>query len=88
MVDRASELKCLNPPSAIRSSKNTDGASIDLSESMFLDVMNPIEFSVSASAWEVSKSHITNCTYITNPREPSIQGYKTAIGIAILNIVY
>ena len=53
-TNRASELQCMQPPSALRSGVANDGRSINFGMPTFLGIPNPMEFPVTASMWEVS----------------------------------
>ena len=53
--NRARELQCMQPPSALTSTVNDNDGTIDFSRPMFLWIPNPMEFPVAASEWEVSR---------------------------------
>lgn len=48
-LDRAEALQCIQPLAAIRSTTNTDGASIDFEGPTFLGLANPIGFEIDAN---------------------------------------
>ena len=53
--NRARELQCMQPPSALTSDEaNGDGRPINFVRQTFLGIPNPMEFPVTASMWEVS----------------------------------
>ena len=64
--ERAELLQCLQPPGALRSGINRNGEQIDFNRTTFLGLPNPLEFSVSASQWEVSIGRKTASTHVTN----------------------
>ena len=57
--NRARELQCMQPPSALRSSEANDGRSINFGMPTFLGIPNPMGFQVTASMWEVSRVILT-----------------------------
>ena len=59
---RARELQCIQPPSALRSDEANDGSRMNFAGPMFLGILNPMEFQVTASMWEVSR--VVSITYM------------------------
>ena len=53
--NRARELQCMQPPSALTSDEANDGDHINFARRTFLGIPNPMEFPVTASMWEVSR---------------------------------
>ena len=54
IATRASQLGCLQPPSAFRSDRtNYNGAAINFNSDTVLGLPNPLEFEVTADRWKV-----------------------------------
>ena len=62
IATRADKLGCLQPPVALRSDVNQNGAFIDFLSDTVLGLLNPLEFEVTANRWQVSIFHSIELT--------------------------
>ena len=53
ITTRAGQLGCLQPPVALRSNENGNGAQIDFNADTVLGLPNPLKFEVTADKWQV-----------------------------------
>ena len=64
ITTRADQLGCLQPPVALRSEVNENGAPIDFLSDTVLGLPNPLEFGVSANRWQVRNQYECMCELI------------------------
>ena len=53
IATRAGQLGCLQPPDALRSAVNFNGATINFLSDTVIGLPNPLEFEVTADRWQV-----------------------------------